>query len=139
MEQAGYNSTQAAAIKQAVIHFDRVRDEVKVASGDLLDMKRFEPAMRHLLDMYIRADDSEPLMDFEGLGLLELVINNDGQGMEQLPQGLLNDKEAMAEAIENNVRKTIIDENPVNPRYYEHMSKLVNELIEQRRKHAVDY
>ncbi|MBK8972116.1 MAG: HsdR family type I site-specific deoxyribonuclease [Hahellaceae bacterium] len=139
MEQAGYTSTQAAAIKQEVTHFEKVRDEVKVASGDLLDMKRFEPAMRHLLDMYIRADDSETLMDFEELGLIELVVKNDGQGMEKLPKGLLNNKEAMAEAIENNVRKTIIDENPVNPRYYEHMSTLLDELIEQRRKKAIDY
>ncbi|MAM88328.1 MAG: restriction endonuclease subunit R [unclassified Hahellaceae] len=139
MDQAGYTSTQATVIKQSVVHFEKVRDEVKVASGDLLDMKRFEPAMRHLLDMYIRADDSETLMDFEELGLIELVINDNGQGMEKLPEGLLNDKEAMAEAIENNVRKTIIDENPVNPRYYEHMSKLLDELIEQRRKHAMDY
>lgn len=31
--------------------------------------------MRHLLDMYIRADDSEVLMDFfEELGLIELIV-----------------------------------------------------------------
>lgn len=32
--------------------------------------------------------------------------------------------------IENNVRKTIVDENPVNPKYYEQMSVLLDELID---------
>ena len=45
----------------------------------------------------------------------------------------------MAEAIENNVRRTIVDENPVNPKYYERMSELLDELIEQRRRKAIEY
>jgi type I restriction enzyme R subunit len=45
----------------------------------------------------------------------------------------------VAEAIENNVRKTIVDENPVNPKYYEKMSALLDELIERRRQQAIDY
>lgn len=40
----------------------------------------------------------------------------------------------MAETIENNVRKLILDESPVNPKYYEQMSKLLDALIEQRRQ-----
>ncbi|WP_399695502.1 UvrB domain 3-containing protein, partial [Vibrio sp.] len=122
MEQAGYSPTEANSIRQEVIYFEKVRDEVKLASGDLLEMKRFEPAMRHLLDMYIRADDSELLMDFEELGLIDLVVNNNGEGLDSLPKDLRENEEAMAEAIENNVRKTIVDENPINPKYYDQMS-----------------
>lgn len=117
----------------------KVRDEVKLASGDLLEMKRFEPAMRHLLDMYIRADDSEVLMDFEDFGLIDLVVNNNGEGMDKLPKGLRDNEDAMAEAIENNVRKTIVDENPVNPKYFDQMSTLLEELIKQRREKALNY
>ena len=139
MEQAGYSAIEAAKIKQEVIFYEKVRDEVKLASGDLLEMKRFEPAMRHLLDMYIRADDSEQLMDFEELGLIDLVVNNNGEGLDSLPKDLRNNEEAMAEAIENNVRKTIIDENPVNPKYFDQMSSLLDELIKQRRENALNY
>lgn len=139
MEQAGYSAIETAKIKQEVIFYEKVRDEVKLASGDLLEMKRFEPAMRHLLDMYIRADDSEQLMDFEELGLIDLVVNNNGEGLDSLPKDLRNNEEAMAEAIENNVRKTIIDENPVNPKYFDQMSSLLDELIKQRRENALNY
>lgn len=139
MTQAGYSEDEAEKVKQEVIYYEKVRDEIKLASGDLLEMKRFEPAMRHLLDMYIRADDSEVLMDFEELGLIDLVVNNNGKGMDSLPESLRKDEEAMAEAIENNVRKTIVDENPVNPKYYEQMSMLLDELIRQRREKALSY
>lgn len=139
MEQAGYSSEEASNIKKEVTYFEKVRDEIKLASGDLLEMKRFEPAMRHLLDMYIRADDSEVLMDFEELGLIDLVINNNGKGLESLPENLRNNEAAMAEAIENNVRKTIVDENPVNPKYFDSMATLLDEIIKQRREGAIKY
>ena len=45
----------------------------------------------------------------------------------------------MAETIENNLRKLIIDEMDVNPQYYERMSQLLDELIEQRKREATDY
>ena len=139
MASAGYRPEEIEAIRAEVRHFEKVRDEVKLSSGDLVDMKRFEPAMRHLLDMYIRADQSEVLIDFEDLGLIELIVEGGLEGLEKLPEDIRKDKEAMAEAIENNVRKTIVDENPVNPKYYEKMSELLEELIEQRRRQAIDY
>lgn len=139
MQEAGYNEQQIVTIRAEVIHFEKVRDEVKIASGDLLDMKRFEPAMRHLLDKYIRAEDSEVLMDFEELGLIELIVEKGADALDALPKDIRNDEQAMAETIENNVRKTIIDENPVNPKYYEQMSVLLDELIELRRQKAIEY
>jgi len=139
MEQAGYTLAESEKIKKEVSYYEKVRDEVKLASGDLLEMKRFEPAMRHLLDMYIRADDSELLMDFEELGLIDLVVNNNGKGLESLPESLREDEDAMAEAIENNVRKTIVDENLVNPKYFDSMATLLDEIIKQRREQAISY
>jgi len=136
MNDAGYSDEQALAIKKEVAYFESVRDEVKLASGDLLEMKRFEPAMRHLLDMYIRADDSETLIDFEEMGLIDLVVNNN---LDELPKNIKDNKEAMAEAIENNVRKTIVDENPVNPKYFDTMANLLNEIIRLRREQAISY
>lgn len=50
MPQAGYSEADIEAVRQEVRHFEQVREEVKLASGDYLDMKMFEPAMRHLLD-----------------------------------------------------------------------------------------
>src|SRR5439155_8835372 len=45
----------------------------------------------------------------------------------------------MAETIENNVRRVIVDESPVNPTYYENMSELLDALIQERKREATDY
>ncbi len=139
LADAGFSAVQIEAIRKEVAHYEKVRDEVKLASGDLVDMKKFEPAMRNLLDMYIRADESTPLIDFEELGLLKLIVEKGADAVDSLPAGLARNPDAMAEAIENNVRKKIVDENPVNPKYYEQMSVLLDELIDQRRKKALEY
>jgi len=139
LPEAGFSVADAERIRVEVAHYEKVRDEVKLASGDLLDMKRFEPAMRHLLDMYIRADDSEPLIDFGELGLIKLIVEKGIEATELLPEGIRKNQDAMAETIENNVRRTIVDENPVNPKYYEHMSVLLDELINLRRQKAIEY
>ncbi|EJL3955515.1 HsdR family type I site-specific deoxyribonuclease [Vibrio cholerae] len=139
MQQAGYSKGEAEVIRQEVEHYSKVRDEIKIASGDVVDMKQFEPAMRQMLDLYIDADPSETLMDFEELGLIELIVQKGAEALDGLPKDMKKNPEAMAEAIENNVRKTIVDENPVNPKYYEQMSVLLDELIKQRRQQAISY
>ncbi|BBB26815.1 type I restriction endonuclease subunit R [Amphritea japonica] len=137
MEGAGYSATETRQIKTEVEHFADMRKEVKIASRDEVDLKQFEPAMRRLLDTYIKAEDSELLIDFEELGLVELIITK----IKQCPPKADNKPvpEAMAETIENNIRKVIIDEQPINPKYYEKMSELLDALIEQRRDEAISY
>jgi type I restriction enzyme R subunit len=137
--EAGYNAEQATQIKKDVAHFEKMRDEVKLASGDYVDMKRYEPAMRQLLDMYIRADDSEVLVDFDDKGLIELIVEKGDDAINSLPEDIRKNEASMAETIENNMRKTIVDENPVNPKYYDQMSVLLEALIEERRKQAITY
>lgn len=53
LEEAGYSAGQAAAIRREVEHYTKVRDMIKVASCDYVDMKQFEPAMRQMLDLYL--------------------------------------------------------------------------------------
>ncbi|HHS9538549.1 HsdR family type I site-specific deoxyribonuclease [Klebsiella sp. GB_Kp056] len=139
MQEAGYTDEEVESIRAEVAKFEKLRYDIKLTSGDLLDMKRFEPAMRHLLDMYVRADGSEVLMDFEELSLIELIVEKGAAATAALPDEIRNNQEAMAETIENNVRKTIVDENPVNPKYYGRMSLLLDELITLRRQNALDY
>lgn len=139
MREASYTQAEAQAIKAEVDHYENVREEVKLASGDYVDMKLYEPAMRHLLDTYIRAEESEKLSAFDDMTLVQLIVQRGEGAVESLPKGLREDRDAMAETIENNVRRLIIDEMAVNPKYYEKMSELLDALIAQRRQAAVDY
>ncbi len=120
-------------------HYEKVRNEVKLASGDYIDLKMYEPAMRHLIDTYIRAEESEKVSAFDDLSLVQLIVERGSRAVDALPAGIRKNEEAVAETIENNVRKLIIDEQPINPKYYDKMSELLDALIEQRRQGVLDY
>ena len=139
MAEAGYSEIETAAIKADVDHFEKVRNEVKLASGDYIDLKMYEPAMRHLIDTYIRAEESEVISKFDDLSLIQLIVERGVDAVDALPSGIRKNREAVAETIENNVRKLIIDETPINPKYYEKMSELLDALIALRKTEAVDY
>jgi type I restriction enzyme R subunit len=67
MPEAGYSGPQVEEIRQEVEHYEKVRQEVKLASGDYIDLKMYEPAMRHLIDTYIRAEESEKISAFDDM------------------------------------------------------------------------
>ena len=139
MSEAGYSDSDAESIRAEVDHYEKVRSEVKLASGDYVDLKLYEPAMRHLIDTYIRADPSEKVSAFDDMSLIDLIVERGEDAVKALPEDIRKNEEAVAEVIENNVRKRIVDEQPVNPKYYEKMSELLDSLVKQRREEALSY
>ncbi|MFZ4674906.1 MAG: type I restriction endonuclease subunit R [Nodosilinea sp.] len=139
MAEAGYSPQESATIKAEVTHYNEVQEAVKRASGDYIDMKQYEPAMRRLLDSYIRADPSETISDLDDMSLIDLIVQRGTAALGQLPKGIRDNQDAVAETIENNMRRVITDESPVNPKYYDRMSELLDALIEQRRQQAISY
>jgi type I restriction enzyme R subunit len=136
---AGYSPSEITKIQQEVDHYSKVRDEVRLASGDYIDLKAYEPAMRYLIDTYIRAEESEKISGFDDMSLIQLIVERGPEAVEALPKDIRKNEEAVAETIENNVRKLIINESPVDPAYYDKISKLLDALIDLRRKGAVTY
>lgn len=139
MEEAGYSREDAEKIRREVEFYTNARDEVRLASGDYIDLKAYEPAMRHLIDNYISAEESRKISSFDDLSLVDLIVKRGERALEDLPDGIRKDKEAVAETIENNMRRKIVEEEPVNPKYYEKMSILLDELIKKRRAEALSY
>ena len=133
----GYSKEQELQWANRVKNFSTLRDAVKLASGDYVDMRKWDNDMRILINRYVNAGDSKVLAEFEDKGLLEILIQNEGISEEE--NGALGGNEAVAEAIENNIRRIIVDNNPLNPKFYENLSQILDELIEQRKKGALDY
>lgn len=139
MIEAGYTPEEIKKVKEEVEYYEDVRTTVRLASGDYIDLKAYEPAMRHLIDSYIQSEDSKKISSFDDMTLLNLVVNKGEEAFEQLPEKVRNEKEAVAETIENNLRRKIIEESPVNPKYFEKMSLLLTELVNQRKQSALEY
>ena len=138
-EGSDFNDLELGEFRREAENAIGIRDAVRLHSGDAVDMKLYEPAMRHLIDNYIRADDSEIISHLDDISLIDLVISKGGAAEDDLPPASKRKRENVAEAIENNVRKLIIEETPVNPRFYEKMSELLTDLVRQRRDEAIEY
>lgn len=139
MSEAGFSDDETEKIKAEVSHFEALRSEVKLASGDAADLKLFEPGMRHLIDTYIKSDESKKVSTFDDLTFVELFVSDPGKAIDAMPDGLKKNEKTRALVIENNIRKVIVEENPINPKYFEKMSELLEELVAQRRRDAISY
>jgi type I restriction enzyme R subunit len=139
MEEAGYKPNEIEKIKAEIKHYENVRKEIQLASGDYVDLKQYEPAMRHLIDSYIGAEESRKLSAFDDFSLVELLVKDGIKALDEVPENIRKNKEAMAETIENNMRKVITEERPTNPIYYEKMSVLLDELIKKRKEETILY
>lgn len=139
MTAAGYTEAEAEAIKKEIAHYVDVRAEVKLGAGEDVDFKQYEAGMRFLLDTYIQASASETVSNFEDVGLIDLIVKLGAGAIDKLPEGIKKDPEAVAETITNNMRKVIIDERAINPKYYDNMSELLDAIIEERRQQAIGY
>ncbi|WP_138443010.1 type I restriction endonuclease subunit R [Sinomonas susongensis] len=138
IEAAGYTTAEIASIKGEVAHYTAVKSEVEAGAGENIDMKQYEAGMRQLLDTYIHAKPVEQVADLEKT-LVELIVERGPDAVDTLPPRIRGSSAATAETIINNVRKTIVDEHAMNPRYYDHMSELLDALIEKQKEDAEDY
>lgn len=137
---AGYQAHDIQRIQLRLKHYVNVREIVRKASGESLDVKPFEADMRHLLDTYVHADEPRKISPFDDIGLLELIVKTGiAAAIARELGGLKGNKAAVAETIENNVRAHILREQASDPAFYERMSALLDEVIRLRKEKAIEY
>lgn len=141
IEEAGYSDAEAIALRQEVESYTDIRAAIKKHSGEELDIKPYEADMRHLINSYVQADPATVLGELGDASLVELIVDtgiHDAIARKLNAKGNLS-RNAIAEGIINNVRKTIIRDQLTDPRFYEQMSRLLDDLIQQRRADTVAY
>jgi type I restriction enzyme, R subunit len=141
LDEAGYSDADAASIKQDVAFYSEIRSAIKKHAGEELDIKPYEADMRHLLNTYVQADPATELGELGDMSLTELIIEtgiHDAIARKLNANGKLS-RNAIAEGIINNVRKTIIRDQLTDPQFYGQMSMLLDDLIRQSRVDAAAY
>ena len=137
---AGYDEADISRIRSQQKHFLDVREIVRRASDETLDLKPFEADMRHLIDTYIEAEAPRKISPFDGIGLLDLVVKTGIADAIASQLGTLKgNRDAIAETIENNVRTKISKEHLTDPAFYEKMSALLDEIVRLRKQKAIEY
>jgi type I restriction enzyme R subunit len=142
LTEAGYSNAEVDALQREVEFYSDTRAAIKKHSGEELDIKPFEADMRHLLNTYIQADPVKDLGNLmSSLSLVEMIVEtgiHDAIARSLNAKGKLS-RDAVAEGIINNIRKTIVRNQLTDPRFYTEMSKLLDDLIRQRRSNTTTY
>jgi type I restriction enzyme, R subunit len=139
MPEAGFTSEEVRKIREDVKHYTHTRDTIKLAADDFIDLKAYEPAMRQMIDTYIGAEESEVISNFNDLTLVELIIERGKDAVDALPESIKSSPEAVAETIENNLRKLLVRKEKLDPAFFARMSKILDELIIARKSQQIEY
>lgn len=140
LEAAGYTSEQTEHLKGLQKHYLNLREIIRKAAGETLDLKPYEADMRHLIDTYIEAQAPRKISPFDGVGLLDLIVKTGiADAIAERLSDMKGNKESIAETIENNVRSKILKEQLTDPAYFAKMSALLDEIIRLRKEKAIEY
>ena len=140
LEAAGYTPEQIERIKGLQKHYLNLREIIRKAAGETLDLKPYEADMRHLIDTYIEAQAPRKISPFDGIGLLDLIVKTGiADAIAERLGDMQGNKESIAETIENNVRSKILKEQLTDPAYFAKMSALLDEIIRLRKERAIEY
>jgi type I restriction enzyme, R subunit len=136
----GYSPPEIHRIKNQLDRYLKLREVIRKASNETIDLKAYEADMRHLIDTYIEASEPRKISPFDNIPLLELIVKTGiANAIDNLPAGIKADRTAVAETIENNVRSKIVKESLSDPAYYATMSALLDEIIAARKQRAIEY
>ena len=123
--------------EKKVCFYIELKQAIGIKSGDFIDLKAYEPDMRMLIDNYIEASSPIKIGEFDDLTLLDF-IKKEGESLIDESKSS-DEKSGAAESIENNIRRKIVEKKTVNPKYYEKMSEILEQLIKERNDSVVSY
>ncbi len=138
-EKPVYSKEEMQKIKQEAEFYRHLQKAIGLNSGDSVDLKSYSEDMRRMLDAYIKAKDSETLIKIEDQGLCEVLAQMDINDFNKELSQVFKNESAMAESIANNTKKRIIEKEASDPKYYEELSSLLNDLINQFREKKLTY
>lgn len=141
LDQAGYSKEEVLGIKRDKELCGQWLMAVKMCAGEHLDLKPFEADMRELLDAYIEADEVRSLGGLGGMTLVEAIVKT---GLHDVIARHLNaggklSKDGIAEVIIHNLRKAILRGELTDPKYYQELSRILDDLIQKGRDDAASY
>jgi len=140
LEAASYRPDAVARLRERLAHYVALREHIRQASNEVLDLKAYEADMRFLIDTFIEAEAPKTISPFDNLSLLQLIVKTGvAQAIAERLGGLRDNPQAVAEAIENNVRSTLIRTQMNDPAFFERMSALLDEVIQARKHNAIAY
>lgn len=134
-----YTEKNVDTLRQRINEYCRIKDLIKYASCDYIDLRAYEADMRYILDTYIHANEANIINAMSNMSLVELLVDGKNLTPDKVLNSLNCDDPSKAEIIENNIKHEIIQKMNTNEAYYGRLSEMLNNLIKRRKDQALDY
>ncbi|AEE97974.1 type I restriction endonuclease subunit R [Mahella australiensis] len=135
----GYSEDDVNHLREEISGYNKIKEMIKLASCDYIDLKPYEADMCYILDTYIRAEDSRVISELGNMSIVELLLKGKTTTPVDLVKDLPGTNEAKAEIIENNLQHEIVRKMSSNSVYYGKMSEMLKKIILQRKAEAMSY
>lgn len=101
VQDYGYTETEVNHLRGEISGYNKIKEMIKLASCDYIDMKPYEADMRYILDTYIRAEDTKIVSELGNMSLVELLLQGKTTTPVDLIKDLPGDDAAKAVTIDN--------------------------------------
>lgn len=135
----GYTEEDVEHLRREISGYNKIKEMIKLASCDYIDLKPYEADMRYILDTYIRAEETKVVSELGNMSIVELLLQGKTTTPADLVKDLPGDNEAKAETIDNNLQHEIVKKMSSNPVYYGKLSEMLKKIIMQRKVAAMSY
>ncbi len=121
------SSKEIEEFKEALKFYVKLKEAVKLRYHEKIDFKKYESGMQKLLDTFISSDE-----------VIEIVKPVDifDIGFEKTLDKL-NSSNAKADAILNAISAIIKEKYEKNPKFYENLSKTIEEILREYREKRI--
>ena len=134
-----YTEDDVNHLRGEISGYNKIKEMIKLASCDYIDLKPYEVDMRYILDTYIRAEDTRVISELGNMSIVELLLQGKTTTPVDLVKDLPGNNKAKAETIDNNLQHEIVKKMSSNSVYYGKLSEMLKKIIMQRKVEAMSY
>ncbi|MBR4147963.1 MAG: HsdR family type I site-specific deoxyribonuclease [Bacteroidales bacterium] len=141
MGKAGFTTEEADRYEALAREASQIREFIKQVSGDAFDPKHYDPAMRELIDRFMKAEEATTIVpataDFSFIDLISDSDNTDEMA-NRVKQTAGSDK-AAAEVIEGKARVVINSYKTKDPELFKRFSERLQEILDSIRANKITF
>ncbi len=142
MARAGFTSEEADNFERLSHEATHINLYIKQGSGDIFDVRIYDPDMRALLDRYLRAEDAVTIVkataDFSFLDVIDEKTDED-KTIDEAKKQANGNEQAAAETIEGKTRAVINNFKEKDPDAYLKFSQQLQQLLDEIHKDNVTF
>lgn len=142
MGRAGFSTEEADKYEKHAREAAHINAYIKLRSGDVFDVRNYDPEMRALLDRYLVADEAEVIVKAtEDFSFLDMIGNgaSDEEIIDQTNQRTNGDEKASAEIIEGRARSVINNAKDRDPELYIRFSERLQYLLDEIHQRSITF